>query len=402
MDWLLLCPEVNSGRMYTGPGAGPMLAAAAAWAAVAAQLESTASGYFSTVSGLTGQAWFGPSAMAMAAAAARFVAWLHATAATAQQTAAKAYAAAAAYEAAFAMTVPPPVIAANRALLMALIATNFFGQNTPAIAATQAHYMAMWAQDAAAMYTYAADCSTCSNLTSFNEPPQTTTGQDAQARSMAQTAANTTSAHTQAAVQQLTSTNATHQLTATHAATQQLTSTNATHQLSSAVAPGTDPPEGPGTYTVTATAPYGDATISDGNANSSVSIIVNSGSATLTQGMGATTPITDGANIIIAPGESVNLLPGTTATLDVQSGFAAVGEDGGVTITAVTPLGPGESGFGTTPAVVGPSSGLAGTSGIQPQLNAAALLGEPTCTPARAAMLGSPDAVREPLEAALR
>ena len=48
------------------------------------------------------------------------------------------------------MTVPPPVIAANRVLLMTLIATNFFGQNTPAIAATDAQYMEMWAQDAAA------------------------------------------------------------------------------------------------------------------------------------------------------------------------------------------------------------------------------------------------------------
>ena len=61
----------------------------------------------------------------------------------------------AAYEAAFTMTVPPPVIAANRALPMALIATNFFSQNTPAIMATKAQYMKMWAQDAAAMFGYA-------------------------------------------------------------------------------------------------------------------------------------------------------------------------------------------------------------------------------------------------------
>ena len=69
---------------------------------------------------------------------------------------------------------PPPVIAANRALLMALIATNFLGQNTPAIAAAEAHYMEMWAQDAAAMYAYAGSSSTASQLTSFTEPPQTT------------------------------------------------------------------------------------------------------------------------------------------------------------------------------------------------------------------------------------
>ncbi|MCV7061583.1 PPE domain-containing protein [Mycolicibacterium vaccae] len=61
-----------------------------------------------------------------------------------------------AYEAAFAATVPPAVVAENRIQLAMLVATNFFGQNTPAIAATEAAYAEMWAQDAAAMYGYAA------------------------------------------------------------------------------------------------------------------------------------------------------------------------------------------------------------------------------------------------------
>jgi PPE-repeat protein len=50
------------------------------------------------------------------------------------------------------MTVPPAMIAANRAQLMSLIATNILGQNTPAIAATEAHYGEMWAQDVTAMF----------------------------------------------------------------------------------------------------------------------------------------------------------------------------------------------------------------------------------------------------------
>jgi PPE-repeat protein len=102
------------------------------------------------VSELTGLAWFGPSSAAMAGAAAHHMAWLQTTAALAQQTAAQAYGAAAAYEVASAMTVPPWAVAANRAHLMMLIATNFLGQNTPAIAATEAQYMEMWTQDAAA------------------------------------------------------------------------------------------------------------------------------------------------------------------------------------------------------------------------------------------------------------
>jgi PPE-repeat protein len=150
-----------------------MLAASAAWVALADDLYLTASSYGSVISDLT-SSWLGPSSALMAAAAAPYVSWISATAAQAEQTATQATAAVAAYEAAFAMTVPPPVIAANRALLLMLIATNFFGQNTPAIMATEAQYMEMWAQDAAAMYGYAGAASAASTLTPFTSPLQTT------------------------------------------------------------------------------------------------------------------------------------------------------------------------------------------------------------------------------------
>jgi PPE-repeat protein len=90
-------------------------------------------------------------------------------------TASQAYAAAAAYEAAFAATIPPPVIEANRALLAALVATNFLGQNTPAIMATEALYAEFWAQDAAAMYSYAGNAAAASEkLTELPQPAQVT------------------------------------------------------------------------------------------------------------------------------------------------------------------------------------------------------------------------------------
>ncbi|MBO0865362.1 MAG: PPE family protein, partial [Mycobacterium sp.] len=155
MDFGALPPEINSGRMYAGPGAGSMLAAAAAWDGLAADLQSAATSYQSVISGLTGGPWVGPASASMAAAAAPYVTWMNATATQAEQAANQARAAVSAYEAAFLMTVPPPVIAANRAQLAALVATNFLGQNTPAIMATEAHYLEMWAQDAAAMYGYA-------------------------------------------------------------------------------------------------------------------------------------------------------------------------------------------------------------------------------------------------------
>jgi PPE-repeat protein len=173
MDFGLLPPEINSDRMYAGPGSGPMLAAAASWDGLAAELHSTVASYGSVVSALTA-GWQGPSSATMAAAAAPYMAWMRGTAVQAEQTATQARAAAAAYETAFAATVPPPVIVANRTLLMSLIATNIFGQNTAAIAATEADYAEMWAQDAAAMYGYAGSSSAASQLTPFRPPPQTT------------------------------------------------------------------------------------------------------------------------------------------------------------------------------------------------------------------------------------
>jgi PPE-repeat protein len=146
-----------------------MLAAAAAWEAVAFELATAATGYGSVVNELTG-VWLGPASLSMTAAAAPYVAWLHSTSVQLEGTAAQAKAAAAAYELAFAMTVPPPVIAANRSLLLTLVATNFFGQNSPAIAATEAHYAEMWIQDATAMYSYAGSSFTAGQLSPFTTP----------------------------------------------------------------------------------------------------------------------------------------------------------------------------------------------------------------------------------------
>jgi PPE-repeat protein len=172
MDFGALPPEINSGKIYSGPGSAPLLSAAAAWDALAAELHSTAAAYGSVISELI-TTWHGPSSTAMVAAAAPYIAWLDRSAVQAEQTSVQARAAAAAYEAVFAATVPPPVIAANRALLASLIATNVLGQNTPAIAATEAQYAEMWAQDAAAMYAYAASSATATRLAPFTAAPTT-------------------------------------------------------------------------------------------------------------------------------------------------------------------------------------------------------------------------------------
>jgi PPE-repeat protein len=233
LDYAAFPPEINSGLMYAGPGSGPILTAAAAWDGLAVELYSTASSYGLAVSDL-GSEWQGPSADSMATAAAPYVSWISTTAGQAEQTGAQAKAAAAAYEAAFGMTVPPPVIAANRALLLLLIATNFFGQNTPAIMATEAQYMEMWAQDAAAMYGYQAAAQAASVLSPFAVPPPTTTsaGLAGQAAAVGQAASTSagTSAQTVAPLTSAASSPLSSALTSTP-----LSSAASTTPLSSAV-----------------------------------------------------------------------------------------------------------------------------------------------------------------------
>ncbi|MEB4210013.1 PPE family protein [Mycobacterium sp. 94-17] len=191
MNFALLPPEIISGQMYAGPGAAPMLTAAAAWDALAAELQSTASSYGAIVEGVVNEAWSGPSAVAMAAAAAPYVAWISATSAQAKDAAAQATAAAGAYESALAAVVPPTEVAANRARLAMLLATNVFGQNTAAIAATETEYGEMWAQDATAMFGYAGASAAATRLAPFAEPPQTTsaTGIAAQSAALGQAGA---------------------------------------------------------------------------------------------------------------------------------------------------------------------------------------------------------------------
>ncbi len=196
MNYGALPPEVNSLRIYTGPGSGPMRAAAAAWGTLSAELHSAVTSYESVIAELTGQSWRGPASVALTQAAARYAAWMAATAAQLDQTAAQASAAAAAYEAAFSATVPPAVVSANRAQLLLLVATNVLGQNTAAIAANEAAYGEMWAQDAAAMYSYAASSAAATGLAPFTEPPQTSNPAGPAGQAAATGAAEATSSST--------------------------------------------------------------------------------------------------------------------------------------------------------------------------------------------------------------
>src|SRR3984885_13098441 len=132
--------------MYAGAGSGSLLAAAAAWNAVAAEMRSAAINYESVIRSLVSEGWLGPSSAKMSAAVAPYLEWLNTTA-----------------------------VAANRTLVANLVASNIFGQNTGAIAATDAEYGEMWAEDASAMTSYTTASRAASQMTPFTQPQADTT-----------------------------------------------------------------------------------------------------------------------------------------------------------------------------------------------------------------------------------
>jgi PPE-repeat protein len=197
-DFAARPPEINSALIYSGAGAGPLMAASSAFNNLSSELSSNAASYESVISQLTGSEWQGPSSEAMAAAAQPYITWLGTTSGQLREAATQATASAAAYETAFSASIPPPVIAANRTALAALVATNILGQNTPAIAANEALYGEFWAQDAAAMYGYASASAAAATLSPLTPPAETTNpagqGQQAAAVSSAAGSNGTSSA----------------------------------------------------------------------------------------------------------------------------------------------------------------------------------------------------------------
>ncbi|MCV7005854.1 PPE family protein, partial [Mycobacterium gordonae] len=159
MNFAVSPPEINSARIFGGAGTGTLLAAAAAWDALADELGWAATAFSSTTSALVGASWQGAASAAMVDVAGRYLSWLASTGAQAGQAAGQARMTAAAFEATLAATVNPGAVLANRSQLVALVTSNLLGLNAPAIAAVDAEYEQMWAQDVAAMFGYHAEAS---------------------------------------------------------------------------------------------------------------------------------------------------------------------------------------------------------------------------------------------------
>ena len=197
MDFSAFPPEVISGRIHSGPGAGSMIEASGAWERLSTELRNAAGTNASVVSSLT-DGWNGPSSLAMAQAVEPYLAWMRTTAQQAQQVAASAQAAAAAFDSVRVAVIPPVQVTANRTRLAKLLATNIFGVNLPAIAGTEDQYEAMWATNSAAMSRYYTASTQAATLPQFSSPPSIADPAGVAAQASALSAA-TTSATTSTA-----------------------------------------------------------------------------------------------------------------------------------------------------------------------------------------------------------
>ncbi|MEB3031533.1 PPE family protein [[Mycobacterium] nativiensis] len=166
-------PEISSGLVLSGPGAGSLVAAAAAWRQLGAGLDESADDCVAALSSLVGT-WHGPTATAMVQAAEPYLIWLRSAAQRCRWAAASAQSAAAAFESVRAAVVPTAQVAANRTRRAQLLAANRFGNYSAAIAENEGQYLGMWTNNTAAMTRYQAASAQATTLAAFNPPAPVT------------------------------------------------------------------------------------------------------------------------------------------------------------------------------------------------------------------------------------
>nr|WP_313824544.1 PPE domain-containing protein [Candidatus Mycobacterium wuenschmannii] len=151
--WMASPPEVHSGLLSSGPGIGPLLAAAGAWSSLSAQYDSAATQLRAVLADAQ-HVWSGSAAEQYLAAHQPYLAWLQLAGVVSAEAATRHEMVAAAYTTALAAMPSLAELATNHVVHGVLMATNFLGINTIPITLNEADYARMWLQAATVMSAY--------------------------------------------------------------------------------------------------------------------------------------------------------------------------------------------------------------------------------------------------------
>lgn len=167
-------PEVITGRLMSGAGAAPMLAASGEFAAAAIAYEVSIDRLVAQMATLSAS-WQGAGALAMQRAIMRYIIWLRLLQAQIVMAASRTGSQAAAFTEAYTTMAQMVAIVENRVTTAVLHATNFLGMNTIPIGVREGQYLEMWAQDVAVQTNYLAQTVANTTFEPFM-PPTPITG----------------------------------------------------------------------------------------------------------------------------------------------------------------------------------------------------------------------------------